>query len=76
VLPRLKTGVIVHVHDITMPFEAAVNGEVGDVSFPENYLLGTYILFNALAKVLLPIHYLQRVGRIDGWGGSFWFEIG
>ena len=73
VLPRLKPGVIVHMHDIMMPYEAYHNGEVGDVSFPEQYMLGTYLLSVASAKVLLPVHYLWRTKAITENGLSFWF---
>ncbi len=76
IIPRLKSGVIIHMHDIFMPFEAALNGVVGDVSFPEQYLLATYLLYNKDFRVLLPVHYLQRKGAIEGWGGSFWFQLG
>ncbi len=76
IIPRLKPGVIVHIHDIVLPFEASFNGQVGDVSFPENYMVACFILYNDKAKVLLPVHYLQRKGRIQSWGGSFWFQTG
>ena len=74
ILPRLKSGVIVHIHDITMPFEAAEISGI-PVSFPENYIFGTYLVNNTSAKIILPVHYLTRTGRINSWGGSFWFEV-
>ena len=76
VIPRLNPGVIVHIHDITMPFEGVFVRDVGDASSPENYLLGTFILHNPLIKMLLPIHYLHRKGLISSAGCSFWFEMG
>jgi hypothetical protein len=75
IVPRLKSGVIVHIHDITMPFEGVFVEDVGDASSPENYLVGTFILFNPSIKVILPIYYLHKKGVIPSSGCSFWFEI-
>jgi hypothetical protein len=69
VLPRIKSGVFVHVHDIVLPYEA----HTFDSSYSEQYMLGTYLLNNKNASVVAPIHYLIRRGALHGWGGSFWF---
>jgi predicted O-methyltransferase YrrM len=89
VLPRLKPGVIVHVHDITLPWdypEMFVNWY-----WSEAYILATYLIAaRDRVKPVLPTSWVCRMpqfsswfdqplvdlGRFnDGWrgGGSMWF---
>jgi hypothetical protein len=59
VLPRLKPGVIVHIHDIFLPFDyprAWVNRH-----YSEQYLLATYLLAEyRKLDILLPLAYISR----------------
>jgi hypothetical protein len=78
VLPMLKPGVVVHVHDIMMPYEAYDPGVAGlaSVSYPEQYMLGNYLLWAEGARILLPVHYLFRMNIVARNGFSFWFVTG
>jgi len=57
ILPRLKSGVIVHIHDIFLPFDYPVSWK--DRHYSEQYVLAAYLLggFDRL-KVLLPVAYV------------------
>jgi hypothetical protein len=85
VLPRLKTGVIVHVHDIFLPFEYRRDWVLGEFRFwTEQYLLQAFLTFNSEFEVLLANSYLNRYHQSDlkaafpslaSWaGGSFWMR--
>ncbi len=89
VLPLLKPGVIVHFHDICLPYDYPDSFK--NWYWNEQYVLGVYLLAAAdRVKILLPSHYLSNTeglrdcllppilateGRTDAWlqGGSIWF---
>src|SRR5574337_362898 len=62
VLPRIKPGVVVHVHDIALPYEYprayAVN-EVFRQFWTEQYLLQAFLSFNDHFQVLLSMSFLM-----------------
>jgi Methyltransferase domain len=69
VLPRLASGVLVHVHDIFLPNDYP-RPWVVDLrrAYAEQYLLHAFLLFNDAFEVLLPTHALavadpERLGR-------------
>jgi hypothetical protein len=85
VLPRLKPGVIVHVHDIFLPFEYRRDWVLDEFRFwTEQYLLQTFLMFNAEFEVLMANSYLYHYHQEDikaafpdlsSWGGgSFWMR--
>ncbi len=85
VLPRLKPGVIVHVHDIFLPFEYRRDWVVDEFRFwTEQYLLQAFLAFNSEFEVLLANSYLDHYHQQDlkaafpglsSWtGGSFWMR--
>jgi Methyltransferase domain len=85
VLPRLKTGVIVHVHDIFFPFEYRRDWMLEHFRFwTEQYLLQAFVIFNSEFEVLMSNSYLNHYRRADlksafpnlrRWiGGSFWMR--
>jgi Methyltransferase domain len=85
VLPRLKPGVIVHVHDIFLPFEYRRDWVVDEFRFwTEQYLLQAFLAFNSEFEVLLANSYLNHYHQQDlkaafpglsSWaGGSFWMR--
>ena len=48
VLPRLKKGVVIHVHDISFPFDYPKNWVVDDRKFwAEQYMLQAFLAFNS-----------------------------
>ena len=62
VLPRLERGVIVHVHDIGLPYEyskAYATRETFRQFWTEQYLLQAFLCFNAEFEVLLAMAYLM-----------------
>ena len=61
VLPRLKPGVIVHVHDIFFPFDYPRDWMVDEFRFwTEQYLLQAFLIFNSEFEVLLSNSYLYH----------------
>jgi hypothetical protein len=85
VLPRLKPGVIVHVHDIFLPFEYRRDWVLDEFRFwNEQYLLQAFLIFNSEFEVLLANSYLNHYHQEDlkaafpnlsSWAsGSFWMR--
>jgi len=61
VLPRLKPGVIVHVHDIFLPFDYRRDWVLDEFRFwSEQYLLQAFLIFNSEFEVLLANRYLAH----------------
>jgi len=66
VLPRLKPGVIVHVHDIFLPFEYRRDWVMDEFRFwAEQYLLQAFLTFNSEFEVLMANRYLAHKHRED-----------
>ncbi len=85
VLPRLNPGVIVHVHDIFLPFEYRRHWVLNEFRFwTEQYLLQGFLTFNSEFEVLLANYYLSCYHKehlqaafpdLPRWiGGSFWMR--
>jgi Methyltransferase domain len=85
VLPRLKPGVIVHVHDICLPFEYRRDWVMEEHRFwTEQYLLQAFLTFNSEFEVLmfnsyLDLHHPEDVKSTfpnspPRGGGSFWMR--
>jgi len=85
VLPRLKPGVIVHVHDIFFPFDYRRDWMLEEFRFwTEQYLLQAFLIFNPEFEVLMANSYLNHYYAPDlkaafpnlrRWiGGSFWMQ--
>ena len=87
VLPRLAPGVVVHVHDIFIPFNYPSNW-IREARFfwNEQYLLQAFLLFNSAFEVLLPSHavfqrhteefkrHVPSCARHDRQPSSFWMR--
>jgi Methyltransferase domain len=85
VLPRLKPGVIVHIHDIFLPFDYRRDWVMDELRFwTEQYLLQAFLSFNSEFEVLMANSYLAHRYMEDfkaafsnspRWGGgSFWMR--
>ena len=85
IMPRLKPGVIVHVHDIFFPFEYRRDWMLEEFRFwTEQYLLQAFLIFNSEFKVLMANSYLNQYylpdlkavfPNLSRWiGGSFWMR--
>ena len=85
VLPRLNPGVIVHVHDIFLPFDYRRDWVKEELRFwTEQYLLQAFLAFNSEFEVLIANSYLSYCYGKDLkatfpslpvlGGGSFWMR--
>jgi predicted O-methyltransferase YrrM len=88
VLPRLKKGVVVQVHDIFLPYDYPQN--MCDRFYAEQYMLATMLLSNperygilspnfymsedAELKIILEPLWKELPG-LEKHGGSFWFKV-
>jgi hypothetical protein len=84
-LPRLEPGVIVHIHDIFLPFEYRRDWVLDEFRFwTEQYLLQAFLTFNSEFEVLMANSYLSHYHKqnlkaafpsLASWGGvSFWMR--
>jgi predicted O-methyltransferase YrrM len=62
VLPRLRPGVVVHIHDIYIPYEYPRDHFVGaqKIFWNEQYILQALLTNNAAFEILLPLFAIQR----------------
>ena len=90
ILPRLKKGVIVHIHDIYLPYDYPQF--MCDRFYSEQYGLAMYILANPkkyetimpnyfifedkeLSEKLAPIWEHENLRKVERHGGSYWIRI-
>jgi len=90
ILPRLKKGVIVHFHDIYLPYDYPQF--MCDRFYSEQYGLAVYLLANPekyttilpnyfifedkeLSEVIAPIWNHDNLIGVEKHGGSFWIRI-
>jgi len=60
VLPRLARGVVVHVHDIFLPWDYPEDWVLAGRGWNEQYVLQSFLAFNASFEVLLGVAWLSR----------------
>lgn len=89
-LPFLKKGVIVHIHDIYLPFDYPQF--MCDRFYNEQYMLAAFILANPerfktilpnyfisedaeLSKIISPMWNHPNLNNVEKHGGSFWLQI-
>jgi predicted O-methyltransferase YrrM len=66
ILPRLRSGVLVHVHDIFLPSDYPRQSVLNDLWFwSEQYLLQAFLTFNSNFKVLWSSSAMQTFHRQD-----------
>lgn len=66
VIPRLAPGVLVHVHDIPLPWDYPRSYATRDgvrIFWTESYLLQGFLAFNSAFEVLLAMSYLMTEER-------------
>ena len=90
ILPNLKKGVVVHVHDVYLPYDYP--DFMLKRYYNEQYVLATLLLNNpekyeilspnyfiysdkALHHVLDPIWELEALKNVEQHGGSFWLRV-
>jgi hypothetical protein len=87
VLPVIPKGVVIHIHDIFLPYDYP-QWEC-DHFFSEQYMLAACLLNSTQYEVLAPVYYMMKngIGRqhindlwtlpvlqsVQQWGQSFWF---
>jgi hypothetical protein len=91
ILPRLKSGVLVQVHDIYLPYDYPQF--MCDRAYSEQYMLAAFLLANPkkyspilanyfisedaeLKTILIPVWEHKNMTSVERHGGSFWFKIG
>jgi hypothetical protein len=87
VLPRLAPGVIVHVHDIFLPYDYPEAWVREGRSWNENYLMHSFLLYNSAFEILFGSMYMMNlqpavvVEAFPGWphhassgGGALWLR--
>jgi predicted O-methyltransferase YrrM len=84
ILPRLKPGVLVHIHDIFFPFEYPEGWFNEGRAWNEAYLVRAFLQYNRDFKVLLFADYLGKTQReflaenmplcLKDTGGSLWLQ--
>ncbi len=84
VLPEVPGGVIVHIHDIFLPFEYPLSWVKDDgLNWGEQYIVQAMLMESSRWEVLWPGHYLQRTlpdfdsyfpNRSDGNAQSLWLR--
>ena len=85
ILPRLKAGVLIHIHDILWPFEYPAQWVVDEKrGWNETYLVQAFLQYNAAFEILywnnFVFHHLQEELRgsmplcLENEGGSLWIR--
>ena len=84
VLPRLASGVVVHIHDVFYPFEYPLRWLEMGRAWSESYLLRAFLQFNDEFEILLFGHlmHLRAHGlmaalfpqTLNNRGASFWMR--
>lgn len=86
ILPRPAQGVIVHIHDIFLPYEYPRDWVVDRRrAWAEQYLLQAFLAFNTTFEVLMPNYAIARSApdtlaqlgpkfRTGGRLGGFWLS--
>jgi len=90
ILPKLKKGVIVHIHDIYLPFDYPQF--MCDRAYTEQYGLAMFLLANPkkyktilpnyfisedkeLSSIIAPMWEHENLSGVEKHGGSFWLQI-
>ncbi len=83
ILPVLKSGVIVHFHDICYPFEYPKDWIIDGIHWNEAYLLHSFLMYNDKFEIILFNHYLSlhhqewlesNLKEVRMSGGSLWLR--
>jgi hypothetical protein len=84
VLPRLRTGVLVHVHDVALPHPYPAAYRQQGLFWTEQYLLQAFLAFNTRFRVIWAgaythVHHEAQVkAAIPDFGlgpGSLWMQV-
>jgi hypothetical protein len=90
VLPRLKPGILIQIHDVTIPYDYPAQWQ--DRYYSEQYLLAAYLLAEGdkleimlpstfisddpeLNSILSPLWTAGQMGEAETFGCSFWIRV-
>ncbi|HKV93059.1 MAG TPA: class I SAM-dependent methyltransferase [Candidatus Angelobacter sp.] len=87
ILPRLKHGVFIHLHDICLPWDYPES--VAQDAYSEQYLLATALLMGNRLDTILPNQLISRtpqllsildpifdsLGKVEREGCSYWMSL-
>ena len=65
VLPRLKPGVYVHIHDIFMPFDYPEEWVREGREWTEQYLVQSFLAYNSVFEIVWPASYMWKNRQTD-----------
>ena len=84
ILPRLKSGVVVHFHDIPWPFEYSKDWLVKGIIWNEAYFLRAFLQYNTAFSILYFNDYMYKFHQellgqrmplcLRNPGGSLWLQ--
>lgn len=83
ILPRLKSGVIIHIHDIVYPFQYYPEWISKGLPYGEAFLLHAFLIDNPNYEILFWEDYIGKHhkdeyenyrGKIPDLGSSFWMR--
>jgi predicted O-methyltransferase YrrM len=84
IFPRLKPGVLIHIHDVAWPFEYSLEWLQEGRAWNEQYLLRAFLMYNPCFSIRLFTTLLFRVCRewfqthmplcLKEPGGSIWIQ--
>lgn len=87
VLPRLADGVVVHFHDIFLPWDYPQDWVLAGRAWNEQYAVRSFLTFNSVYEILLGVawmsHYQSDIlaaahpgspNDFRGGGGSLWIQ--
>lgn len=63
VLPRLKTGVYIHIHDIFLPLDYPEKWAVEEYDWTEQYLVHAFLCYNRAFEIIWPARYMWEYQR-------------
>jgi predicted O-methyltransferase YrrM len=84
ILPRLKSGVIIHFHDVFYPFEYPKSWVYEGRAWNEDYVLRTFLEYNSAFKILFFNTFMEYFFEdyfqkymplcLENKGGSIWLQ--
>lgn len=83
ILPILKKGVLIHVHDIFFPFEYPKKWVYDGRNWNETYFVRAFLMYNTSFKIKLFSHYIHDFHKesfnkmplsYKNTGGNLWIE--
>jgi hypothetical protein len=84
ILPRLKPGVYVHIHDVFFPFEYPKEWLLKGIAWSEVYLLRAFLQYNSRFRIVLMNTYMELFHEpffrermplcLKNTGGSIWLR--